>query len=173
MGDRLAVPQFTPRENRHSGQGVCGRCPDLWLISDPNFAPGGFLTVALYVPLAGWIFWRHGQRRYLRHGSDRDRFQGLGAALLGLLTHILLDCFTTYGTQVFAPFSDVRAAGTISVVDPIYTLPFLICLLAAARFTGGQPPPLVERCGNRTEFAVPRIDRGQPRPCGIHVRAGC
>ena len=64
-----------------------------------------------------------------------DRFQGLGSALFwGFLTHILLDCFTTYGTQVFAPFSDVRVAwGTISVVDPIYTLPFLICLLVAAR----------------------------------------
>ncbi|MGB2135060.1 MAG: metal-dependent hydrolase, partial [Flavobacteriales bacterium] len=28
------------------------------------FAPGGFLPVVLYVPLAGWIFWRHGKRRY-------------------------------------------------------------------------------------------------------------
>ena len=35
---------------------------------------------------------------------------------------------------MFAPFNDVRVAwGTISVVDPIYTLPFLICLLVAAR----------------------------------------
>jgi inner membrane protein len=49
------------------------------------------------------------------------------------LTHILLDVFTTYGTQVFMPFSNYRLAfSTIAVVDPLYTLPFLGCLLFAA-----------------------------------------
>ena len=52
-----------------------------------------------------------------------------------LFTHPILDCFTMYGTQLFAPFSDVRVAwSTISVVDPIYTLPFLICVIAASRY---------------------------------------
>jgi len=50
-----------------------------------------------------------------------------------LLTHPILDCFTMYGTQLFAPFSDVRVSwATISVADPLYTLPFLICLIIAA-----------------------------------------
>lgn len=41
------------------------------------------------------------------------------------LTHILLDAFTTYGTQIFMPFSNMRVAvGSISVVDPLYTFPF-------------------------------------------------
>ena len=49
---------------------------------------------------------------------------------LSLLTHSLLDCFTAYGTQLFSPFSDYRVAfNTISVVDPLYTLPFLISLI--------------------------------------------
>lgn len=53
-----------------------------------------------------------------------------------LVTHPILDCFTMYGTQLFAPFSDVRVAwATISVADPLYTLPFLICLLVAARYS--------------------------------------
>ena len=103
------------------------------------FAPGGFWPVVLYVPLAGWIFWRHGKRRYFSGTWKRPETDFKGWVQLffwGFLTHILLDCFTTYGTQVFAPFSDVRVAwGTISVVDPIYTLPFLICLLVAARFS--------------------------------------
>ena len=103
------------------------------------FAPGEFLPVVLYVPLAGWIFWRHGKRRYFSGTWERPETDFKGWVQLffwGFLTHILLDCFTTYGTQVFAPFSDVRVAwGTISVVDPIYTLPFLICLLVAARFS--------------------------------------
>lgn len=49
-------------------------------------------------------------------------------------THPLLDCFTTYGTQLLQPFDDLRIAwNTISVVDPMYTLPFLILMLVASR----------------------------------------
>ena len=49
---------------------------------------------------------------------------------LGLFTHALLDCFTTWGTQLFWPFSDYRVAfKSISVIDPLYTLPLLICLV--------------------------------------------
>ncbi len=51
-----------------------------------------------------------------------------------LFTHPILDCFTMYGTELFAPFSDARIAwATISVADPLYTVPFLVCLLVAAR----------------------------------------
>ena len=50
-----------------------------------------------------------------------------------IFTHPLLDAFTAYGTQLFAPFSDYRVAfNTISVADPIYTVPFLTCLIAAS-----------------------------------------
>jgi inner membrane protein len=49
---------------------------------------------------------------------------------LGLFTHSLLDCFTTWGTQLFWPFSDYRVAfKSIFVIDPLYTLPLLICLV--------------------------------------------
>ncbi len=52
---------------------------------------------------------------------------------LAIVTHPLLDCFTSYGTQFFEPFSRLRIAwNTVSVVDPLYTLPFLILLLLAA-----------------------------------------
>lgn len=47
-----------------------------------------------------------------------------------LFTHPILDCFTPYGTQLFAPFSNYRVAiNNISVVDPLYTVPFLLCLI--------------------------------------------
>ncbi|WP_235297675.1 metal-dependent hydrolase [Portibacter marinus] len=52
---------------------------------------------------------------------------------LTIVTHPILDCFTTYGTQVFQPFSDYRVAfNNISVFDPLYTAPFLILVLIAA-----------------------------------------
>jgi inner membrane protein len=55
--------------------------------------------------------------------------------LLALVTHPILDCFTTYGTQILLPFSNMRVAfNNIAVADPAYTLPFLICLLAAALY---------------------------------------
>ncbi|CAM1351980.1 metal-dependent hydrolase [Tenacibaculum halocynthiae] len=51
---------------------------------------------------------------------------------LSIFTHPILDSFTPYGTQLFLPFSDYRVAfNNISVVDPLYTLPFLLCLVTA------------------------------------------
>lgn len=48
---------------------------------------------------------------------------------LAIFTHPILDCFTTYGTQLFLPFSSYRVSwNNISVVDPLYTLPFLVSL---------------------------------------------
>ncbi|WP_033961978.1 metal-dependent hydrolase [Psychroserpens jangbogonensis] len=47
-----------------------------------------------------------------------------------LFTHPILDCFTPYGTQLFAPISDYRVAfNNIAVVDPVYTVPFLLCMI--------------------------------------------
>lgn len=52
--------------------------------------------------------------------------------LLGYATHGLLDACTTYGTQLFWPLSDMRVAwNTISIIDPLYTLPLLIFILLA------------------------------------------
>ena len=50
-----------------------------------------------------------------------------------IFTHPLLDACTAFGTQLFQPFSDYRVAfNNISVVDPIYTLPFLLCVIIAS-----------------------------------------
>ena len=52
---------------------------------------------------------------------------------LGYATHGLLDSCTSYGTQLLWPFSNERFAfNTISVVDPMFTVPLLILVLAAA-----------------------------------------
>ncbi|HZH69799.1 MAG TPA: metal-dependent hydrolase [Flavobacteriaceae bacterium] len=47
----------------------------------------------------------------------------------GLITHALLDAFTTWGTQLFWPFELRLAFKTIFVIDPLYTLPFLFFLI--------------------------------------------
>ena len=54
-------------------------------------------------------------------------------AALGYGTHGLLDACTTYGTLLLWPFSDARIAwNTISVVDPLFTLPLLFFVIRAA-----------------------------------------
>ena len=51
---------------------------------------------------------------------------------LGYGTHALLDSCTTYGTQLFWPLTNERYAwNTISIIDPVYTLPILILLVFA------------------------------------------
>ena len=48
---------------------------------------------------------------------------------LALFTHMLLDAFTAYGTQLFLPFSDKRVGfDSVNVVDPVYTLPLIFGL---------------------------------------------
>ena len=52
---------------------------------------------------------------------------------LGYATHALLDACTTYGTMLFWPFSDARIAwNTISIIDPLFTVPILILVVSAA-----------------------------------------
>ena len=52
---------------------------------------------------------------------------------LGYATHGLLDAATSYGTVMLWPFSDERVAWRIiSVVDPLFTLPIIGLVFAAA-----------------------------------------
>lgn len=44
---------------------------------------------------------------------------------LVLMTHPLLDTFTTYGTQLFWPLGQPIAISSIFIIDPLYTLPLL------------------------------------------------
>lgn len=50
-----------------------------------------------------------------------------------LITHPLLDAHTTWGTQLFWPFDLRLAYQNIFVIDPLYTVPFLIFLILAMR----------------------------------------
>lgn len=61
-------------------------------------------------------------------------------AWLALFTHMLLDTFTAYGTQLFLPFSDWRVGfDSINVVDPVYTIPLLIGLICSLFIFKNKP----------------------------------
>ncbi len=56
------------------------------------------------------------------------------ASLLGYSTHGLLDACTSYGTQLFWPFSNERVTwNNISIVDPLFTIPVLILVVIAIK----------------------------------------
>lgn len=56
-----------------------------------------------------------------------------------LVTHAWLDCFTTWGTQLFWPFPLKVSFNNIFVIDPLYTVPFLICVVIALFLRRSDP----------------------------------
>lgn len=86
-----------------------------------------------------WKLWRDYWQRDLKmvEASYRD---WVALFFWSIFTHPILDCFTSWGTQIFQPFDDLRVQWcTVSVVDPIATLPFLGMLFLASRFAKTKP----------------------------------
>lgn len=82
----------------------------------------------LLSPMLGWVLYK----------IEKGKISFKGAANMVfwcLLTHVLLDLFTSWGTQIFWPLPDRIALKTIFVIDPLYTLPLLISLIIAWRRT--------------------------------------
>ncbi len=95
------------------------------------------LPMIIAVIFGGIVFYFNIKSRYLSNNTSDFKNPSIQAWIwfffLGFFTHSLLDCFTLYGTQLFSPFSDYRVAfSSISVADPLYTVPFITCLLIAA-----------------------------------------
>lgn len=91
-----------------------------------------FTHLVLSVPLA-WISMRW--KKYTISFKQWYLFW-----FMALFTHALLDCCTTYGTRFFLPFSNYQVAfNNISVIDPLYTLPFLFILAGCMFFKRTNP----------------------------------
>lgn len=80
------------------------------------------IILAVLAPLAGWACWK------LSGGRGTFLLWAL-LAFLALFTHPLLDLFTSYGTQIFAPITSKRyALDAIAIIDPLYTVPLLLAV---------------------------------------------
>jgi inner membrane protein len=123
---------------------IAGTIPDLDVYVGKMFDPitaieihRGFshsiLFFVLLSPLLGWLTSK------IERKSDVGFKHATWFWFLGLLTHALLDAFTTWGTQLFYPFDIRLSAHSIFVIDPLYTLPFLFCLLMVFRFRRNNP----------------------------------
>jgi inner membrane protein len=109
---------------------LAGMAPDLDVFIRSSSDPLLFLEYhrqfthsLIFIPVGGlicglvlhYLFGR-------KHGLTLQR--SILYCTLGYATHALLDACTTYGTQLFWPFSDTRFAwNTVSVIDPLFTLP--------------------------------------------------
>jgi inner membrane protein len=72
-------------------------------------------------PAIGWLLWKR------KGGRLRD---WVGLCVVALVTHPLLDAFTTYGTQLLWPFSRQRIAfDAVAIVDPVYSLALAVALV--------------------------------------------
>lgn len=89
------------------------------------FAPVvGLVVAGLFKLLFFWKRWRY---------KELATF-----AVLGALTHGLLDACTSYGTLLYLPFSGHRESwDIISIIDPIFTLP--LALLTVIAFAWRKP----------------------------------
>jgi inner membrane protein len=92
----------------------------------------GFMHSFLFAILAAigfgmLVFWVYNRGK--RYGMTTQK-EWMWLFFASIFTHPILDSFTAYGTQLFAPFSNYRVAfNNIAVADPLYTLPFLIALI--------------------------------------------
>ena len=125
---------------------IGGTIPDLdvfvgsWLFNneiDSMAFHRGFMHSIVFAILAAFsigifVHWLYNRGKRLETTTQKD---WIGLFFLSIFTHPLLDSFTPYGTQLFLPFSNYRVAiNNIAVVDPIYTLPFLLCLILVMFF---------------------------------------
>ncbi len=61
---------------------------------------------------------------------------------LAWFTHVLIDCFTVYGTSVLWPFSGERIGfNNLFIIDPLYTLPLLVSLIWLAFYRSKKQQP--------------------------------
>ncbi|WP_046756075.1 metal-dependent hydrolase [Kordia jejudonensis] len=130
---------------------IGGTIPDLdvfvgnWLYDnqiDAMLFHRGFMHSIAFAILAAFLFGLLVYKLY-DNGKRKDtttQKDWTWLFFLSIFTHPILDCFTGYGTQLFLPFSDYRVAfSNISVADPAYTVPFLLCLIVMMFFNRKNP----------------------------------
>ena len=115
---------------------ICGTLPDLDVfiplgdaVRDFTYhrsASHSLFVLALLTPLMVWLITK------LHPATLAHRRRWYFAVYLVFATHVLLDSFTAYGTQIFWPlFTTPMTWATVFIIDPLYTLPLLLGVIAA------------------------------------------
>lgn len=83
-------------------------------------------VLSLLTPIFVWMILK------IHPQSRQNRKQWALMIWLVFMTHIFLDSLTVYGTQIFWPLWNYPVGfGSIFIIDPIYTAPLLVGVIAA------------------------------------------
>lgn len=141
LGSSVAALTLPARQRRPAllAGGVLGTLPDLdvlWfmlagsdVVTEVTWHRGPSHSLLVLTAL-GWLLWWLAKKRsgLVREAPRR----WLWTIWLVLWTHVLLDAFTVYGTQLLWPLPTTPVMwATIFVIDPLYTLPLLVGVIAA------------------------------------------
>ncbi|MFW5860215.1 MAG: metal-dependent hydrolase [Planctomycetota bacterium] len=142
---------------------LLGTLPDLDVLAHPWLDPveelawhrgpsHGLVILLLATPALAWCIRRCHQR------AAPGWWPTLLTVWLVLLTHVLIDLFTIYGTGIWEPFSAHRAASNnLFIIDPLFSLPLLIAALASLIFPADRPwrrPLTMGALGLATAYAA-------------------
>jgi len=88
------------------------------------------IILGLLAPLLGWLI------STVHSDTKRLYPQWVLLSFLVLEASVLLDLLTIYGTQIFWPFDTTpKAVPVLFIIDPLFTLPILLGVLAALLLT--------------------------------------
>ena len=116
--------------------GICGLFPDLDVLVPLGDAVKDFtyhrsashslFVLALLTPVFVWLILKI-------HPQTRIHLKKWGLLVyLAFATHVILDCCTVYGTQIFWPLrTPPEMWSTIFIIDPLYSIPLIVGVLAA------------------------------------------
>ncbi|MGD8647213.1 MAG: metal-dependent hydrolase [Desulfobacterales bacterium] len=120
--------------------GLCGLFPDLDVLVPLGDAVKDFtyhrsashslFVLALLTPVFVWLILKiHPQTRiHLK--------KWVLLVYLAFATHVILDCCTVYGTQIFWPLPTPPVMwSTIFIIDPLYSMPLIVGVLVALIFS--------------------------------------
>ena len=117
---------------------IAGTIPDLDIVArffvddlSASVMHRGFSHSLLFpflsAPLLAWC-----SKKIYSSYSNVSFYDWFKMFFLAIITHPLLDAQTTWGTQLFWPFESRIAIENIFIIDPLYTIPFLIFLILTA-----------------------------------------
>lgn len=90
------------------------------------------LFALLMGPLLGFVFFKLYKQKY-------ELKTWIWLFFLGIVTHPILDMFTNYGTQFLWPFNFRITFNSVFVIDPLYTIPFMVCIIVAMTMNRENP----------------------------------